>query len=185
MNLPVPIDTEIPQEDEQEKKPTLLQLLMALTESDAELEADFDMQAELLEGGRVKVDNYKYLADKLELHAQFLKKREEEYKASRQAVEKNRERLMKHLLYSMQTAGFDQFAGNEYRVKVTKAAPSIELKVSEPTVGLKIRYDKFVRVKYEWDRVALREAIIAGDESVLDLATLKQTFYPRFSIKKD
>lgn len=176
----------VPQEPTEEKSLTLNQLLMKLTEADDDLaEFDFTAEADLIEAGRVKVDNYKYVLDKLEALEAVYDKWLKEYQAAKRTVAANRERLAKHLVAVLQQNGFDRFPGNQFQVAVQRATPAVELKVSEPNPQLKIKYPDYIRVKYEWDKTAIRDGLKTGDTSAAELAALKETFYARFSIKKE
>lgn len=165
-------------------KPTLHNLLQMLLQVDEGMtEFSLDDQLDLLEAGKVKVDNYKYLIDHLESQAVLLKKWEDEYKTARQAVENNVKRLKNHMLFAMQANGFSMFTGNQYVVKLLKAAPAVEVK-GEPTAAMKIKYDGFIKTSYEWDKKAIGAALKAGDPKAAELGSLRETVYPKFSIVK-
>jgi hypothetical protein len=75
-------------------KPTLFGLLAALKAVDEDMiELNLDEQIDLIENGRVKVDSYKYVIDKLEVQAIFLKQREEEIVKARRTIENNIKRI--------------------------------------------------------------------------------------------
>lgn len=167
-------------------KPTLNSLLASLKAVDDEMiEVSLDEQLDLIENGRIKVDNYKYILDKLEVQAIFLEKRREEIQKSLQVINNNIKRIKEHLIYALRSNGFEKFTGHEYVVSVRKAAPAVEVK-AEPTVAMKIKYPDYIKTKYEWDKTALKEAVKRGDDPELaELAGLRETFYPKFSIVKE
>lgn len=166
-------------------KPTLWGLLSALKAVDDEMiEINLDEQIDLIENGKVKVDSYKYVLDKLEVQSIYLKKREEEVEKARKAIEANIKRIKEHLIKSLRENGFDKFTGNEYVVKLQRAAPAVEIK-AEPTAALKIRYPDLIRTKYEWDKTAVKDRLKEGDPAVAELAGVRETFYAKFSLVKD
>lgn len=174
------------QENAVPRKPTTLnELLALLTEADnAFLTLSLDEHADLIEAGRVKVDNYKYLIDKMKSQEELLDKWMEEYAAAKRTVFNNRRRLTEHLLYVLRSHGFDKFTGNRFVVKIQKSKPAVQMTV-EPNDLLKLRYPDIIRTKYEWDKVKVYELLKSGDEKLCELGTLKESIYPSFSIIKD
>lgn len=175
----------VPTPEQHEAPSTLHALLMALTQADDDMQEtlQLDQQSELIEAGRIKVDSYKYLLDKLEAQEAMLDKWVQEYLDARRAIQNNRKRLIEHLTFALRSNGFDKFTGNQYVVSLRKAPPSVEVK-GEPTAGHKLKYSEFVRTKYEWDKTAIRDALKAGNESAAELAALKETVYPKFTVLK-
>lgn len=166
-------------------KPSLYSLLSALKAVDDEmLEVSLDDQIDLIEGGRVKVDSYKYILDKLEVQKIFYEKRAEEIEKSLQAIKGNIKRLREHLVHALRTNGFDKFTGHEYVVTVRKAPPAVEVK-TEPDAKLKIRFPDFVKTEYKWDKKAILARLKAGDPLAAELAGLRESFYPQFSLVKE
>lgn len=166
--------------------PSFHQLLLSLQTADEAMETvDLDAQLDLLEAGKIKVDNYKYILDKLELQAEYLHLKEQEYAAAKTSVKKNIERLKKHLLFALQSNDFEKFTGHQYVVRQAKSAPSLELKASEPTLNHAIKYPNFVRTSYDWDKKALINALKAGDSSAELIADIKHTVYIKFTVNKE
>lgn len=171
---------------EEPRHSSLNQLLMKLTEADDELaEFDFTKEQDLIEQGRVKIDNYKFILDKLDALEAVYEKWIREYTVAKKSVAANRDRLAKHLVWTMQQNGFDKFAGHRYQVSVQRASPAVELKISEPNLQHKIMYPDYIRVKYEWDKAAIRDALKAGSEDAEKIAQLKDSFYAKFSVRKE
>lgn len=166
---------------------TFHQLLMALQSADDAIESvDLDKQIDLLEGAKIKVDNYKYLIDKLELQSEYLLAREQEFAAAKTSVKKNVARLKEHLIFALQANQFEKFTGHEYVVRQAKAAPSLDIKASEPTLSHAIKYPDYVRTSYNWDKKSLLEALKLGEDPGAQLiAGLKQTVYIKFSVNKE
>jgi len=180
--------TQLVNSDNKQKNPTtLFELLAALSAADDAMgEFDFAQSIDLLENGRVKVDNYKFILDKLDAQEIILDKRAKEYSEARRVVAANRDRLERHLVHCLQQNGFDQFAGYQYKVKLSRGRPSVEIKgVSKPTPAMKIKYPDYSSTKYEWDKDAIGHGLKSGDAAAAELAALKDSYYAKFSIIKD
>lgn len=176
---------EIPPPPEPKKPTTLSQLLHALTEADnAFVTLSLEEHIDLMEAGRVKVDNYKYLLDKMKSQEEILDKWVDEYTAAKRIVANNRRRLQEHLVYVMKSSGFEMFTGHRFRVKIQKSKPAVQMAI-EPNDLLKLKFPEIIRTKYEWDKVKVYELLKSGDEKISELGTLKESLYPSFSIVKD
>ena len=176
-----------PIESKEVKKPkenSLDQLLSKLTAADeGMLDISLDDQLDLLESGRIKVDNYKYLVDKLEAQADLFKKWSKEFSDMEKSVRNNRKRLLDHMTYVMQRNGFEQFTGNRYQVRLQKSKPSVEVKAQASAV-YKIHFPEMIKTEHSWDKSKLFEALKSGDEKVKNVAELKESVHPRFTINK-
>jgi len=167
-------------------KPTLFNLLSALKAVDEEMiELNLDEQIDLIENGRVKVDSYKYVLDKLEVQAEFLARREKEINKAKKAIEANIKRVKEHLVKSMQDNGFDKFTGNEYVVSLRKnGRPAVDIK-AEATAAMKIKYPDLIKTEYSWVSDAVRAKLKEGDHEIMALAGFKQTYSAIFSLVRD
>ncbi len=171
---------------DEEKPKSLHSLLLALQAADEEMEEiDLSLQIDLMDGAKIKVDNYKYIIDKLETHEAFLKKREDEYAKARRAIQSQVKRIKEHLLFALQSNHFEKFTGFEYVVSQQKAPPSVSLKVSEPTISHAIHFAEFVRTSYDWDKIAIKAALKEGNETVANIAEMKENIYPRFTLNRE
>lgn len=171
---------------DEEKPKSLYQLLLALQASDDACEnLDLSAQIDLVDGARIKVDNYKYILDKLEAHECYLALREKEYASAKKTIQSNIKRLREQLIFSLQANGFDRFTGNQYIVVQQKAKASVSLKMGEPDVFKALTYGDFVRTAYVWDKTAIAKGLAENHPQVREIAELKQTVFPKFLINKE
>lgn len=166
----------------QKENPSLHRILMGINELDDAIEdVDSDAQINLLENGKAKVDGYKAVIDGLEMQEAYYKEQAAMYEAKARAAKSAIARIKKNLLFALTSNQFTMFTGNLFVVKIQRAAPAVETNLSEPTQGMKIRYDKFVKTKYEWDKKAIAEALKAEDPQAKEIANFRETLYPKFS----
>ncbi len=172
---------------ETDNKPeSLYQLLLALQSADNSCEnLDLSAQIDLMDGAKIKVDNYKYILDKLESHEFYLSQREKEYTAAKKTIQANIKRLREQLLFALQANGFERFTGNQYVVTQQKAKASVSLKLGEPDVFKALTYGDFVRTEYVWDKAAISKALAEDNPQAREIAELKQTIFPKFLINKE
>lgn len=166
----------------QKENPSLHRILMGINELDDAIdEADADAQIDLMENGKAKVDGYKAVLDGLEMQEAYYKDQAAMYEAKAKAAKSAIARIKKNLLFALQSNQFTQFTGHMFVVKILRAAPAVETNVSEPTLSMKIRYDKFVRTKYEWDKKAIAEGLKLDDPQAREIASLRETVYTKFT----
>lgn len=172
--------------DKSKESPTLNQLLIALSNADEELsEFDPNQQLDLMEAGKVKVDNYKYILDKLEAQEFYLSAREKEFTAARKAIQSHIRKLKDNLLFALQNNGFEKFTGHQFIVSKRRAAPAVEIIAGgDPTALHMMKFSDYIRIKYEWNKEAIR-LNIGKDPLVDELATMRETYYTRFSPNKE
>jgi len=181
---------EQPNSPEPTIKESFHKLLLALLAFDAD---DTDERPEvkleqinILEQGKAKVDGYKWILDNLEVHKLYMKGRKEAYAKAEKSIEKHIDSILDNMLFALQTNKFEKFTGNEFVVKVYPSTPSVEIKGGDPTASHKIHYDKYVKVKYEWDKTAISSALKVGeDASLAEFASLKRGVHLRFAINKE
>jgi glutamyl-tRNA reductase len=178
------------------KPKTLNELLRALCLIDeAMLDVDLNAAPDLLAEGKVKIDNYKYLIDEMDLRRESMKRKREEYAKAEKTLENQIKRLKEHLIYAMQANGFEKFSGNEYKCWV-QYSESVKLSLSEPNAQLKIHYPDLIKTSYEWkltpikqilkkDPASLDESDRSLAEKVREFATITKTPSVRFSVLKD
>lgn len=188
---------EAPPERTLVKPKTLNELLRALCMIDeAMLDVNLDDAPDLMEAGKVKVDSYKYLIDRFDSMAEELKKKENEYKAARRTIENQRERLMGHMMYALETNGFDQFTGHQYKVRV-QHSEYVDLKFTEPGAHHKIHFTDLVKTTYEWKKSDIKRILKTDIEKIQDeadrelaekvreIASIAKRPGIRFSVLKD
>lgn len=164
---------------------TLAQLLDKMTAiDDGLLEIDLSDQIELMQEGKVKVDSYKYLVDKLEFQADLYKKWASEYLQAEKILRNKRKQILNHLLFSLQKSGFKKFTGNKYVVTIRKARPSVDIK-SPASALMKVHYPDLVRSEYSWDKNEISNRLKSGDEKASEIASLKESYFAHFTLSKE
>lgn len=198
------MDTPLPESESVEtaartivKPQTLNELLRALCLIDeALLDVDLNAAPDLLEAGKVKIDNYKYLIDELEMRQEHMKRKKDEYAKAETTLKNQARRLKEHLVYAMQANGFEKFTGNEYKCWV-QYSESVELKLTEPGPHHKMHFPNLIKTTYEWKKNDIKrilktsieqlesEADRAIAEELRKVASIVKNPSIRFSVMKD
>lgn len=198
MDTPLPESGSVETPERTIVKPkTLNELLRALCLIDeALLDVDLNAAPDLMEQGKVKIDNYKYLIDEIEMRQEHMKRKKDEYAKAEATLKNQARRLKEHLVYAMQTNGFEKFTGNEYKCWV-QYSESVELKLSEPGPHHKIHFPSLIKTTYEWKKTDIKrilktdieklesESDKAMAEKVREFASIARTPGVRFSVLKD
>jgi len=176
------------------KPKTLNELLQALCLADeAMLEVNLDDDPDLLEQGKVKIDSYKYLMDRMETISDELKRKENEYKTARKTIDNQRERLESHLMFAMENNGFEKFVGHQYKVRM-QYSEYVDLKLSEPAAHHSIHFHDLIKTTYEWKKTDIKRILKSAPESetdkamaekVREFASIAKRPGIRFSVLKD
>ena len=113
-----------------------------------------ELQGELTE----KADNIVRYIRNLNAEAEALKAEEAALYKKRKAAENKAERLKAYLAAQMTLCGLKELKAGLFKLRFQPTAPAISI-VDESAVP-----EKFRRVKIEIDRLAIRDAIKAGEE---------------------
>jgi len=148
------------------RNPSLMTLLAAFAAVDEEIEAlNLDPELDLLDAGKMKIDGYKFVIDKLKAQEFYLAERCDEYEKSLKTVRSQMKRIKDHLIFAMDTHKFQKFTGYEYVASIrNNPSASLVIKGQEPNAYTKSRFDKYVRTKYEWDKSAIKKDLEKNDE---------------------
>ncbi len=169
-------------QDENEPLFVLLQRLQAVDQSFDDI--GLDGEIDLLNKGKVKIDAYKYILDKLASQIWYLDQRLDEYSRAKKTVDNAQKRVKSRLLEALEANEFTKFTGHRWVVSVRKANPSIEISgTGIIDDSLKERHPDLIKTSYVPDKTAIKKALQAGQK--LDWATLKETTYVSFSINKE
>ena len=171
---------------EEPKKPTLMSLLAAFSAADAEIEAlNLDPNIDLLDAGKIKIDGYKFVLDKLKAQEFFLIARRDEYEKSLKSVRSQIKSIKDHLIFALDTHHFQKFTGHDYVVSIRpNPSASLVIKGQEPNAYMKSRYDQYVRVRYEWDKKAIKKDLIDSPE-LQQFCSLERGRSIYFNLAKD
>lgn len=179
------VHTVAQQEQGHEDDKSLNKLLMALTEVDNSIaDVDYEVQADLFDKGKIKVDSYKYLIDKLDAQAEYFERREKEYYEAKKHCQNASRRLKDQLTFALQNNGWEKFTGHEYVVALRKSKPSVVLK-AEATPKLRLKYPELIETEYKWKKTAVGDLLrTQPDHDIAELASLKESVHVRFSLNK-
>lgn len=165
-------------------KLSLNQLLLKMTEvDDGMLELSLDDQIELIDAGKIKVDNYKYFIDKVDAQAELFKKWEREFREKKQVMENLSKRIKDHMIWSMNNNGFKKFTGERYVVTIRRAKSSVVV-TSKPTPEMMLDFSDLIRTKYEWEKDKIATALKTGNEDVAQFASFKENYSAKFEVNK-
>lgn len=168
----------------------LYKLLRALKEADDCIEnINWDEQDALMEAGKLKVDSYKYIHDKLSLQLDHFTDLVKRFTEAKKSAQSNLNGFMRHLQWAMETNGFEMFKGNEYQVRL-KPSEFCEIKDNmECLPKHKIMYGDFVKIEYKWSKTAITKALESNDPELRakaeQLASIGVRHKPEFSIIKE
>jgi hypothetical protein len=178
------------------KPKTLNEILRSLVLIDeAMLEVDLSEAPDLMENGKVKIDNYKFLIDEMEMRRDHMNQKKQEYAKAEKTLENQIRRLKEHLVYAMTANGFEKFTGNEYKCWV-QYSESVELKLTEPGPHHKMHFPSLIKTTYAWkkddikrmlkaDMASLAEKDRATAEELRQVASIVKNPSVRFSVMKD
>ena len=156
-----------------EKPKTLAEILAWLDAVDQGLvpEATAEDQAHVGALLTAKIDNTADVDRQLEWDEKRLRDAADQLLDGARKIAARRERISQYIAYHMQAKGFTQLPGELWRAKLNtgiSAAP----KSKKPAKADVENTPRFVRVKYEWDKTALKKALEALDPDAMKLATL-------------
>jgi len=137
----------------------LSELLQTLRESEDALTGDWDL-ATLIGDIKDKIDDTKFIHDKLKSELVWYDKQIDELKKRRTAIANNKKRLEEYLNWNLTQTDMTECPGNLWRLKLQKNPVKIEAK-REPDVDDYMSYDSLVerKVSYSWKLTRIKELI--------------------------
>lgn len=179
------------------KPKTLNELLHALCMADEMLlDVNLDEVPDLLEQGKVKIDSYKYIMDRMESMIVEMDRKETEYASAKSTLKRQLKRLKEHLAFALINNGFEKFTGNQYKCWV-QYSESVDLKLSEPGAHHKIHFPNLIKTTYEWKKTDIKRILKLDPEKIEDasdrqlaekvreFASIAKRPGVRFSVLKD
>lgn len=163
---------------------TLGQILKLLTESDSAL-VNLDAQ-QLEQLGTMladKVDAYKYVQEKIEAEVARLDARIKEFQQAKKSVTKAYERLKELLAFHMKSKGFPRLPGMDYVARLG-SSKSVKMRRDDVSSLDVLNYTGFVRVKYEWDKTAIKAALENKDPKAAEIAEIVESPWVTFDVNK-
>lgn len=148
---------------------TLAQILKTLEEADnALLDLSPDDMRQLGSMLAEKVDAYHTVLSKMAAEEKRLREEAESFLKPARALASAQERLKQSMSFVMMENKYLRIPGDKYRVEL-KESKSVSCPL-DPTKDDQWVYPDFVRVKFEWDKKALREALEGDDKEKKALA---------------
>jgi hypothetical protein len=127
----------------------------------------------------VKTDAYHYMIDQLEQGVDFFKSKAEEANQARKQYESLIDRMKNNLKFTMQELNTDEIRGEEYRYKLSRSKPKVEI-TSEDKLPASYLKEKIV---YSADKDLIKEDLDKGIE--IDGARLIESYSLRsYLVKK-
>lgn len=147
-------------------------------------EIDWTKQDPIVEAGKIKVDSYKFIHDQLSAQLIYFTELVEHYTAAKKSAQSQLTGFEQHLKWAMESSGLDRCLGKDYVVEL-KTSEYCEVK-AECLPKHRVIYGDWVRVKYEWSKSAITEALQSDDEELrakaLNIATIEIRKKAKFDI---
>lgn len=134
--------------------------------------------------GEVKVDGYYHMITKYLSESARLASIAKNFANAAAAHAAQADRMKNALCYHMRENGYASLPGQDWKVSL-RASQKVAMKipVPVPTAEQALQYADYVRVKYEWNKVALKTGLEFGDEIAIKVACLEESYWPDFDVK--
>lgn len=163
---------------------TLGQILATLQAADdALIEMTPDQMRELGAMLAKKVDGYRTIMTKMAAEEARLREEADAFLKPARALAKAQERLEQVMTFHMFEHKMTSIPGKSWRVEL-KESEAVDTPQAAPTNDDQWNYPDFVRLKFEWDKVALKKALDAGDPKAKEVAKIKINYKPAFKVIK-
>lgn len=164
-------------------KMTMAEILRAMKASDdGLLELSLDEMRELGKKAEIKVDSYHHLISKLEARASELDNEARPLLKASSELKNKADGLKKILLFHMNEHGLTKMPGERFRVSLRTSKSVRIFPGLEP--GVDIAHADFTRVKWEWNKVKITEALKAGDIQAMAIAEFEENQSIKFDVSK-
>jgi hypothetical protein len=164
----------------------LSELLQTLRESEDALTGEWDLST-LIGDIKDKIDDTKFIHDKLKSELVWYDKQIDELKKRRTAIANNKKGLEAYLNWNLTQTDMTECPGNLWRLKLQNNPVKIEAK-REPDIDDYMSHDNLVerKVSYSWKLNRIKEVIAKGalpDSLSQDLVPITDT-HVRFYAKQ-
>lgn len=141
--------------------------------ADGHLEIDED-QGKILRRRLIeKVDSVRWVLDSWADDAARHRKYADEHQTKVKVLENKARRLRQYILDHMRIHGLTFVKGDRFKVHISR---TVKVDVQEsPTPALYRRYPSLIKREYKWNKIAARNALQAGDETLEGLIRLENT----------
>lgn len=165
----------------------LQEMLGKLKELDEGLETEVNWQ-ELIGDIQNKVDNIKYIIDKLDVQDIWLSKQRDDIDKRLKSVRTNKKNLLNWINFSLTSTQTDKVPGLDWVVKIQNNPKTLEI-TEEASRDLWKDFDKYIRrnVTYSWDKEAIKTDLKEEKipETLIKKINWKQGTHVRFYPRKD
>jgi len=156
---------------------SLNDLLYVLDQDDIDDGKAEDLRAAIIS----KVDACAVVRAEMEDEAARMRKFAKDFTDAARAAEARLERFMGYVTYAMESKGFDKLPGEKFQVALAETPGRVEI-AHEPTSEDLECFPNLVRMKLEWDKSAVKDALIAGSD--LRFAQIVREKYAKFGVKR-
>lgn len=132
----------------------------------------------IIENLKDKIDRIYGFRNALDFAADAMDAKLKQLKETRDRIESNRKRLDAILVWNMQTHNAEKIPGNEVRAQL-QYTKVVEPVTPNPELADAAQWPKFVRIKYEWDKTAIKDAFKKG-EYIEPIADVRENPHVRF-----
>ncbi len=147
---------------------------------------DWTKQDPLVEAGKIKVDSYKFIHDQLSAQLLYFDQLVAQYTAAKKSAKSQLEGFESHVRWVMESHQLEKVQGNDYVIQLTKSE-FCDIN-AECLPRHRVIYGEWVKVKYEWSKTKITEALEGDDEELrakaLEIAKISQRTHPKFDIVK-
>lgn len=156
------------------------ELLAALKAADETMEEPINLD-ELVKDIKEKVDSYQYVYEKLHKAVKNLDEEIKELEAKKKRIAKNLDYFQTRLTQAMLIHETSDLPGNKYRMGLRRSERVVADEINDELAEVYKEYAR-IKVKKEWDKIALKNAIKSG--KVLSFALI-ETNYNLYFERKD
>lgn len=167
-----------------EKPKTFAEILAFLDAVDAGLVAATPEQmADMGELLVSKVDHTAETIDELEFQAERLRVASAKLAEGKRQILARTERMREYMAHHMAERQFTQIPGDLYKVRLS-VSTSVEPLTKAPPPAVAEKHPDLVRPKFEWNKIALKAALEAGDPVAATFAELVPSKTVQFDVNK-
>lgn len=130
-----------------------------------------------------KVDGYRLVLTKMEAEETRLRAEADAFLKPAKALAKAQERLKEAMAYHMLSHQMTRIPGESWRVDL-KETKAVETPQASPTNDDQWNYSDYVRLKFEWNKIALKAGLEKGDPKAMEIAKFVTNHTPTFAVMK-
>lgn len=166
----------------------LHKLLSMLQETETHIDGiDWTRQDPLMEAGKIKVDSYKFIHDKLSAQLLYFDQLATYYKQAKDSAQSQLKGFEDHLKFVMDTQRLEKVEGKDFAI-VMHESSFCDVNAECLPRHRVIYGDKWVKVKYSWALTPIREALDGDDDELrtkaLEIAKVGFRTRPKFELIK-